>query len=170
MAAASLLLKTHPTAVDAVEIWQLYDAVFHDHPSFDAWKSAWDRHCRRDGYRLARAYDDERLVGFAYGYTGQRGQWWTDNAERVLDQEIAARWLGNHFEIVDLAVHPSSRRRGLGRQLVRSLTRGLPHERLLLMATADESDPARRLYRSEGWCVLGPGIGDSTVILGKSRS
>jgi hypothetical protein len=50
---------------------------------------------------------------------------------------------------------------------MRILLGGLPHERLLLMTSADPHDPARRLYASEGWDVLGPGIGDETVIMGR---
>ena len=56
---------------------------------------------------------------------------------------------------------------GVGRALLRALLDGLGHDRLLLMATADATDPARRLYAAEGWVVLGPGIGDGTVIMGK---
>ena len=35
------------------------------------------------------------------------------------------------------------------------------------MTTADATDPARRRYASEGWQVIGPGIGNGTVIMGK---
>jgi hypothetical protein len=37
------------------------------------------------------------------------------------------------------------------------------------MATADESQPARRMYASDGWQLIGPGVGDDTVILAKGR-
>jgi hypothetical protein len=50
---------------------------------------------------------------------------------------------------------------------MRTLLEGLPHERLLLMTSSDPSDPARRLYASEGWQVLGPGIGAEQVIMGR---
>jgi hypothetical protein len=52
---------------------------------------------------------------------------------------------------------------------MRALLQGLPHERFLLMTTSDPADPARLLYASEGWQVLGPGIGDRTVIMGRRR-
>jgi hypothetical protein len=106
----------------------------------------WDRHAARKGFRLARAYDGDVLVGFGYGYTGESGQWWTDHARMVLAPDVAATWLGGHFELVSI---------------------GLSHERLLLMTTSDPSDVARRLYASEGWRVLGPGIAEATVIMGK---
>ena len=37
------------------------------------------------------------------------------------------------------------------------------------MTTSDEEEPARRMYDSDGWRVIGPGVGDDTVILAKGR-
>jgi ribosomal protein S18 acetylase RimI-like enzyme len=154
--------------VDAREVWPAYDAVFGDQPDIGTWREAvWDRHHVREGFRLGRAYVDDALVGFAYGYTGRRGQWWTDNAAQVLEPEVAAEWLDGHFELVSIGVISAARGSGIGRGLMRVLLDGLPHERLLLMTSSDPADPARRLYASEGWQVLGPGIGEGTVIMGK---
>ena len=155
---------------DARTLWPVYDAVFGDQPSYDAWREGvWDRHAAREGFRLARAYDGEALVGFGYGYTGERGQWWTDRAAEVLPADVAAEWLGGHFELVSIGVLPRARRRGVGRAVMGALTAGLPQERWLLMTTSDEDDPARRLYASEGWSVLGPGVAEGQVILGRRR-
>jgi ribosomal protein S18 acetylase RimI-like enzyme len=155
------------SAADTLELWPVYAAVFQDQPDIETWRaSTWDRHAARPGFRLARAYADDRLVGFAYGYTGERGQWWTDHAFEALPPATATAWLGGHFEIVSVGVVPECRRSGIGRALLRALLADLPHERRLLMATADESDAARQLYASEGWRVLGRGIGPDQVILG----
>jgi ribosomal protein S18 acetylase RimI-like enzyme len=156
------------SAHDGAVMWPVYQSVFGDHSDYETWREAvWDRHSVRNGFRLARAYDVETLVGFAYGYTGEHGQWWTDGAVTVLDPEVAEAWLGGHFELVSIGVLDTARRRGIGRRLMRVLLEGLPHERLLLMTSSDPSDPARRLYSSEGWRVLGPGIGEETVIMGR---
>jgi len=156
------------TEADSVALWPVYDAVFADHPSYASWRdNVWDRHRTRAGFRLARAYADDELVGFAYGYTGEHGQWWTDNAGAALPSDVADAWLGGHFELVSLGVLSTARGRGAGRALVRALVAGLDHDRLLLMTTADATDPARRLYAAEGWEVIGPGIGADTVIMGK---
>ena len=155
-------------AADGAAVRPVYQAVFGDHASFDAWREAvWDRHRGRDGFRIARAYDGAAIVGFAYGYTGEAGQWWTDNARQVLEPSVAEAWLGGHFELVSVGVLASARRAGIGRALLHALLDGLPHERMLLMTTDDAADPARLLYASEGWQVLGPGIGDGTVIMGR---
>jgi ribosomal protein S18 acetylase RimI-like enzyme len=156
------------TTADGALLWPVYRSVFDDHPTFAAWRDAvWERHRVRDGFRLARAYDDEALVGFAYGYTGHPGQWWTDHARAVLAADVADAWLGGHFELVSIGVLADARGTGTGRRLLRAVVEGLPHRRLLLMTTADAADPARRLYASEGWRVLGPGIGEATVIMGR---
>lgn len=156
------------TASDGVELWPLYADIFGGYDAYEDWRAdVWDRHRARSGFRLARAHDAEGLSGFAYGYTGEHGQWWTDHAAGVLEPAVVDLWLGGHFELVSIAVRPDVRRAGLGRRLMRALTDALPHERLLLMTSADESDPARTLYAREGWHVVGPGIGNGTVIMGK---
>ena len=156
------------TPADAARLWPVYDAVFGDRPDEATWRAAvWDRHSARAGFRLARAFDDDALVGFAYGYTGDHGQWWTDAASAVLPPDVAADWLGGHFELVSIGVLDTARGRGTGRCLLRALLDGLQHDRLLLMTTADPEDPARRLYACDGWTVLGPGTGEGTVTMGR---
>lgn len=166
-------LVTSVTEADTRELWLVYDAVFDDYPDIDAWRSrTWDLHVARDGFRLARAYDagdggGRRLVGFAYGYTGEHGQWWTDQAMLALEPDVAAEWLGGHFDLVSLGVLEDVWRRGIGGALLREVTRALPHPRWTLMTTADADDPARHLYAREGWQVIGPGLRDDQVILGR---
>ena len=62
---------------DTLELWRVYDEVFGDHEDVAAWRGrTWDPHVVRRGFRLARAYvpvdNGRRLVGFGYGYTGER--------------------------------------------------------------------------------------------------
>src|SRR4051812_19586557 len=122
---------------DGSVLWPVYQSVFGDYSDYDTWRgSVWDKHSVRNGFRLARAYDANVLVGFAYGYTGEHGQWWTVNARKVLDPEVAQVWLGGHFELVSIGVLDGARRGGIGRELMRVLLEGLPHERLLLMTTS----------------------------------
>ena len=166
-------LVTEVTEADTKELWPVYDAVFGDGAGLDSWRSTtWDVHSARHGFRLARAYDvvegGGHLVGFAYGYTGAHGQWWTDHANRVLAPDVAADWLGGHFELVSIGVLEGERGRGLGRALLREVTRDLPNPRWTLMTSADAEDPARHLYASEGWQVIGPGLIDGQVTMGRS--
>jgi ribosomal protein S18 acetylase RimI-like enzyme len=158
------------TEDDGREVFEVYDEVFGDQPDQTAWRrDVWDRHARREGFRVARAHAQGRLLGFAYGYTGAAGQWWTDQAARVLGPEVARAWLGGHFELVSVGVRADARGRGIGRALMELLCDELPQQRCVLMTTADDEDPARRLYAQLRWEVLGPGLRDGQVIMGRQR-
>ena len=151
----------------ASEIFGVYDAVFHEGADLTHWlDSPWGRHLARDGFRLATARDGRRLTGFAWGYTGGRGQHWSDLVADSLSQRVADTWLGAHFELVELAVLEEFRRQGVGGRLHDVLLDGLPHQRALLSTTDDEDDPAVRLYRSRGWVSLGR-LTDGVQVLGR---
>ena len=68
---------------------------------------------------------------------------------------------------VSLGVRQVARGRGAGGLLLDAVTAGLSHDRRLLMTTADATDPARRLYASRGWELVGPGLAADQVILGR---
>lgn len=138
----------------ASRVFSLYDAVFGDFPDEDEWRAQmYDRHRGRDDYRLAVALDGRRMLGFAWGYRGERGQYWPDLVARTLP-EVGREWVGDHFEFVELAVDPTSLRQGIGRRLHDAVLDGLTG-RALLGTSADDADPAVRLYRSCGWDTLG---------------
>ena len=67
-------------------------------------------HVGRDGFRCATLRVGGRLAGFAYGYTGARGQWWSDQLAERAPQPIVDAWLGGHFDFVALAVDPACAR------------------------------------------------------------
>lgn len=147
---------------DVLEVWS---AVFGPVEDAREWSvSPWDRHRTRPGYRLVLAHESERLVGFAWGYTGERGQYWSDTITRQLGSKVDG-WVGGHFEFVELAVLPEARRRGVGGRLHDALLSGLPHTRALLSTSDDPDDPAVRLYTSRGWTGLG-GYGDDRRVMG----
>src|SRR5579875_130848 len=111
-------------------------------------------HVRRPGFRLAVAFARSKdVVGFAYGYTGQRGQWWSEHVAELAPAEIVCEWLGEHFEFVELTVAESAQRQGVGQHLHDVLLTNLPHARALL-TTHSRDLPAPRLYRRSGWEVL----------------
>lgn len=132
----------------------------------DEWAvSPWDRHRSRPGYRLTLAHDGARLVGFAWGYTGERGQYWSDAIVRELGSK-ADEWVDGHFEFVELAVIPEARQRGIGGQLHDALLADLDHRRALLATSRSSEDPAVRLYSSRGWVGLAS-YGDDRQVMGR---
>lgn len=156
---------TVATGTDAVplaaSIWPCYDEVFGDFADYATWRSElFERHASRDGYRLVTATNGGQVVGFAWGYVGQRGQYWSDLAADALSPDVASRWVGGHFEFVELAVLPKHRGQGLGQALHDQLLDGV-NRRCLLSTSDDPDDPAVRLYSRRGWQKLGvlkPGV------------
>jgi ribosomal protein S18 acetylase RimI-like enzyme len=122
-------------------------------------------HAAREGFRCAVAFDGVRCIGFAYGYTGRRGQWWTDQVAARAPAEIVDQWLDGHFEFVELAVDPAVQRRGHGAALHDALLRGAPNARALLTTYRDDR-PAPRLYRRLGWELLVEGIFEDSDLYG----
>ena len=145
-------------------LWRVYDEVFGDQDSLAIWRQeVLDRHSERDGFRLAVARCEHEIVGFAYGYVGERGQPWADRVAAALPPAVADEWVGGHFELVDLAVLESHRRHGGGRRLHDVLMDG--ETRRALLSTDDADTPAVLLYRSRGWQRLGQ-LSEGVQIMG----
>jgi GNAT superfamily N-acetyltransferase len=163
-------VETWPSAQSqdrAPDVFTLYDAVSGDVEDEQAWRSGtYDVHCAREGFRLTAALDDGALVGFAYGYVGVRGQWWSDRVVEALPVAVTEVWVGGHFEFVELGVLADYRCQGLGGLLHDKLMREIGHRRALLSTDDDSQTSARRLYASRGWAKLG-NLTPDTAVLGR---
>jgi ribosomal protein S18 acetylase RimI-like enzyme len=112
------------------------------------------RHTSYDEFACRAALtEQDRLVGFCYGYTTEPGQWWHDLVRRALTRELAASWLTDAFELSELHVLPECQGTGIGRRLLDSLAGGIPHTTMLL-STPDHDTRAFRLYRRTGFIDL----------------
>lgn len=144
----------------------MWPLVFGTVDDEDAWRHRfWEQHRTRADFRLVTAELDSDLVGFAWGYTGERGQWWADRIASALGPS-AEDWVGGHWEFVELAVHPGHRRRGLGGLLHDALLDGLPHQRALLQTDEDPDGAGHSLYRRRGWQVIGS-LPEGKAVMGK---
>lgn len=147
----------------ADRMFDLYDEVVGRFPEKTDWREhLFDRDRARPGFRLALALDGDRVVGFAWGYRGDRGQQWPDLVARTLP-ELPGEWLRDHFELVELVVDPEYRRRGVGGGLHDAVLNGLTG-RALLGTTLAPDDPALRLYTKRGWSTLGHLAGNRQVM------
>ena len=113
-----------------------------------------EKHAKSPGHRLVLTQEDDSVTGYAWGYTGQRGQYWSDLLCDSLPEPIASQWVGGHFDVVELAVLPTHRRRGLGQALHDCLLEDVTG-RCLLGTSSDPDGPAVRLYTRSGWRTLG---------------
>ena len=128
-------------------------------------------HTTRDDFVFLIAREGREVAGFAYGYTGSSGQWWTDCVSGSLTAAQRVEWIDPpHFEIVELHVKPSQQRHGVGSSLLAQLLTRQPHDRALL-STQTGSRKARGFYAKNGWNELasvdfGPGY-PPYLVLGK---
>jgi ribosomal protein S18 acetylase RimI-like enzyme len=112
------------------------------------------RHTGNDGFACRAAVAaDGTLVGFGYGYTTRRGQWWHDLVRRAMDPETADAWLADAFELSELHVMPGYQGAGIGYTLITEIAEAIPHE-VMMLSTPDSDTPAFRLYRSLGFVDL----------------
>jgi ribosomal protein S18 acetylase RimI-like enzyme len=113
-------------------------------------------HGGRAGFHGLVAVDDEDVVGIAYGYHSAPGQWWHDNVRREISRRdghpTADEWLGDAYELVEIAVAPSHQGNSIGEHLIRTLLDGRP-ERTSVLSTRTDSR-AHHLYRRLGYREL----------------
>ncbi len=112
-----------------------------------------DVHCRRRGYRAFVALaGPENVAGMIYGYHGANGQWWHDTVVRKLPRPAAQEWLGDSYELVELAVAPKYQRMGIATDLIHTLLDGLKELTCVLSTRTDSQ--AHQLYSREGFELI----------------
>lgn len=127
------------------EVWKSDD---------DSIKERFLRHATYEGYQgMMIVTDEDEVVGFSYGYTSLPGQYYHGLLAREFNSQEYETWLKDCFELVEVAVHPSHRRQGLGRLLVTKLLEGV-NNRSSILTTQVHNEAARKLYESLGWVVL----------------
>ena len=113
-------------------------------------------------------------IAFSYGFRGAAGQWWHDvvtaGITAASGRGAAAAWTGDALEVAEVHVCPEHQRRGIGRAMLLTLTRGRA-EQTAMLSTADADSGARRLYRSLGFTDLltgysFPGNGTPYAVMG----
>jgi ribosomal protein S18 acetylase RimI-like enzyme len=97
------------------------------------------------------------VIAFAYGFHGERGQWWHDLVRSALIVTHGVReaeaWTLDSFEIAEVHVHPDYQAHGIGHSMMLQLAAGRP-ERTCMLSTPDAETRARRLYRRLGFTDL----------------
>lgn len=143
------------------DLLPIYEAVFAEHPYNEGPRDVADflerfQHERTArGFRLAYAHVDGSMVGFAYGYLLESSTtWWGGFLDTKPDDAFTREDGHRTFVIMELAVMPDHRRRGLGRELHDVLVHGQAVERFTL-AVRPEAQPALFLYEGLGYELVG---------------
>lgn len=163
---------TRAEAIDCAEaVSELYAAAFNYPDAVvrqftDAYTRCMGEY---DGVRVLLARSEGEAVGFAYGYTFQRGHWWPEQVGPALEAAGHALWMQDAFELAELVVTPDHQGRGIGTALLRRLMHTTTQRRVLLATTPQ--NPARRLYRHHGFTELLPDFryghtGPAAVVMG----
>lgn len=111
-------------------------------------------HAHYRGFRaVATLANDDRVLGFGYGYLSGDGQWWHEQVRAGLPAAQAARWLTDCFELVELHVRPEAQGHGLGAAQLAALLDGATESTVLLSTPEAPEDRSRawRLYRRSGF-------------------
>ncbi|MGE5690836.1 MAG: GNAT family N-acetyltransferase [Pseudomonadota bacterium] len=130
------------------------------------------RHAERPGFTFLAALDGSRLVGFAYGYRGEPGQWWHDTVRAAMTPAQRDRWLApGHVELAELHVARDRRGGGIGGRLHDALLASYTDAATAVLSTQTANAPALALYRGRGWGVVVPRLqfaagGEAYAILG----
>lgn len=109
-------------------------------------------------FRLMLAWQQNALVGLAFGCGISAGDWWRDQVVPQLPDELSVTWFGDDaFAVEELAVAPAHRRGGVAASLLQNLLQDVPYSTAVLGAYAD-AVPARGFYRRHGWTEFASGI------------
>ena len=106
------------------------------------------------GFRAVATLDPAgTLLGFGYGYSSARGQWWHDQVRNALRRDARRTWLSDCFEVVELHVRPSAQGHGLGAAQLRALLAAATGRTVLLSTPEADEQRSRawRLYRRFGF-------------------
>ena len=88
---------------------------------------------------------------------------------RVAGFAVARRLAEAESELLNLAVHPAFRRRGVGRRMVAALIAG--HPGVLWLEVRESNVGARKFYKSLGFCDAGcrpgyyPDSGEGAIVM-----
>jgi ribosomal protein S18 acetylase RimI-like enzyme len=112
-------------------------------------------HVQREAFSFVAAFepDSARMLGFAYGYASNRGQWWHENVRSALPPYLAREWLEDSYQLTEIAVRPEAQGRGIGSELHDRLLGSVSHAKAVL-STLDAETVAYYMYQARGWVTL----------------
>jgi len=131
------------------EVVDIYHRVFEE-SDFEEIRGRFLKHSTYPGYTGWVAVCEDRIVGFAYGFSSTSGQFYRSKLESVLEDNEIHSWLSDCFEFVEMAVLPEFRRQGIASTLEKRLL-DKAHHKTSVLTTETANEDARFLYEKLGW-------------------
>ncbi|GAA4143711.1 GNAT family N-acetyltransferase [Actinomadura keratinilytica] len=144
------------------EIQAVYAEAFPDYDLADHERRT-SRQTESSGFEAVIARIDRVLVGFVYGLPLSAGTGWWAGLEPPPPPGFTTETGARTFAVIDLAVTPSCRGRGIGRRLMDELLRPRREDRATL-ATAPHERQVQQMYERWGWRKVGRapgGVGET---------
>ncbi|WP_102028562.1 GNAT family N-acetyltransferase [Salirhabdus sp. Marseille-P4669] len=145
-----ITLKTlHNNLVDLDAIATVFVECFPTNDKQEFRKSL-TKHMTYEGFQGIVAYENSEVVGFAYGYTSLKGQYYRNLLESALTEQQQEDWLQDCFEFVELCVKTTARKKGIGTNLHDALFQNVTTQTAILTTQIDNL-AARAMYKKLGW-------------------
>jgi ribosomal protein S18 acetylase RimI-like enzyme len=157
---AELIRLDGPGTLDRFEeIQQVYAEAF---PSYDLDDHRWrtTRQAESPGFETVIAQVDRRIIGFVYGLPLTPNTRWWDGLTPPRDAAFTAESGTRTFAVIDLAVLPDHRGRGLARRLMQGLLQNRAEERATLATNPHHRD-VQAMYEHWGWQKVGQVLGQA---------
>lgn len=143
----------------APELVDLYITAMNYPPTIrDQRVSVWRRDAISPGFVAIGAFEEDVLIGIAYGFSGSRDRWWDQQLRKGLVDKHAMTpamidVVRNYFEVAEVHVTPAGQCKGIGRGLMHRLLEQTrePYALLSTPEVPGENNAAFGLYRSLGF-------------------
>lgn len=130
---------------------------------FEAFKKSWRSKVGKEGFVFLSARNEEgKLIGFSFGWKSVSGGKFNTRVKEALSKN-ADFWLSDCFELVDFAVLPQYRGRGIGKTLFTKLFDYVDFKTALLQ-THLEDTAASKIYLKNNWEIVVPKLEVSETV------
>ncbi|MEM9774619.1 MAG: GNAT family N-acetyltransferase [Chloroflexota bacterium] len=151
--------EAHPIKLTS-KLSEIYAAAFAQPPykktlrESEAFAVGYEEITRRTAFKLVVARDDQKPVGFAFGYHLRPEYGWYRVLGPILTQAGHSKWLEDAFCLAEMAVLPNYWGKSIGGRLHDELLQGLRSPHFLLSTMHSNETNAIHMYRGRGWKVL----------------